>query len=60
MRLLNAYFKTTIMKKLFQIYKEGTTDNWVTILIPIETYTLEVYKFKMEKYLELGYQIKPI
>ena len=48
------------MKKLFKIYKEGTTDNWVTILIPIESYTLEVYKFKMEKYLALGYQIKPI
>ena len=31
------------------IYKEGTTDNWVTILIPIEFYTLELYKFKMEK-----------
>jgi len=48
------------MKKLFQVYKEGTTDNWVTITIPIEFYTLELYKFKMEKYLELGYKIKPI
>jgi hypothetical protein len=48
------------MKKLFQVYKEGTTDNWVTILIPIEFYTLELYKSKMEKYLALGYQIKPI
>ena len=52
--------KPLIMKKLFQVYKEGTTDNWVTILIPIEFYTLELYKFKMEKYLELGYQIKSI
>lgn len=48
------------MKELFMIYKKGTTDNWVTILIPIEAFNLEVLKFKMEKYLALGYQIKPI
>lgn len=48
------------MKPLFQIYKEGVTDRWITILIPIEAFTLELYKFKLEKYLELGYQIKMI
>jgi len=48
------------MKPLFQIYKEGVTDRWITILIPIEAYTLELYKFKLEKYLALGYQIKMI
>ena len=48
------------MKELFKVYKEGVTDNWVTILIPIEAFSLELYKFKMEKYLELGYQVKSI
>lgn len=48
------------MKPLFQIYKEGVTDRWITILIPIEAFTLELYKFKLEKYLELGYQIRMI
>jgi hypothetical protein len=46
------------MKAAFQIYKKGTTDNWVTILIPIESFTLEVLKFKIEKYLALGYEVK--
>jgi hypothetical protein len=48
------------MKKLFMIYKKGTTDNWITILIPIQLFTLEVLKFKMEKYLALGYEVKLI
>jgi len=48
------------MKKLFKIYKKGTTENWVTILIPIEEFTLDVLKFKMEKYLALGYEVKLI
>ncbi len=48
------------MKKLFKIYKKGTTDNWVTILIPIEEFTLDILKFKMEKYLALGYEVKLI
>ena len=48
------------MKKAFQIYKQGTTDNWITILIPIEAFNLEVLKFKIEKYLALGYEVKLI
>ena len=48
------------MKKAFKIYKEGRTDNWVTILIPIELFTLELLKFKIEKYLTLGYEVKII
>ena len=48
------------MKKAFKIYKEGTTDNWVTILIPIEAFNLEILKIKIEKYLALGYQVEMI
>ena len=48
------------MKKLFKIYKEGTTDRWITILIPIEQFTLDILKFNMEKYLALGYEVKLI
>ena len=48
------------MKELFMIYKKGTTDNWITILIPIDAFNLEVLKFKMEKYLALGYEVKLI
>ena len=48
------------MKKAFEIYKKGTTDNWVTVLIPLEFFTLEVLKFKIEKYISLGYEVKLI
>jgi len=48
------------MVKAFQIYKEGVTDNWVTILIPLDIITDELLTFKMNKYLALGYTIKPI
>jgi hypothetical protein len=32
----------------------------VTILIPIEEFTLDILKSKMEKYLALGYEVKLI
>jgi hypothetical protein len=46
------------MKKAFAIYKEGITDNWVTILIPIPEFTKELIQFKIQKYLSLGYEVK--
>jgi hypothetical protein len=48
------------MKKAFKIYKQGTTDNWVTILIPNEVFTKELLQFKIDKYISLGYQIEMI
>jgi hypothetical protein len=48
------------MKKAFKIYKEGKTDNWVTILIPIAEFTQEILQFKIDKYLSLGYKIEMI
>ena len=59
-RELTRLIKKPLMKKAFQIYKKGTTDNWITILIPIEAFNLEVLKFKIEKYLALGYEVKLI
>jgi hypothetical protein len=52
--------KQTNMKKAFKIYKEGRTDNWVTILIPIAEFTQEILQFKIDKYLSLGYKIEMI
>jgi hypothetical protein len=52
--------KPKTMKKAFKIYKQGTTDNWVTILIPNEVFTKELLQFKIDKYLSLGYQIEMI
>jgi hypothetical protein len=48
------------MKKAFKIYKQGTTDNWVTILIPSTEFTKELLQFKIDKYLFLGYEVKLI
>ena len=46
------------MIKMFQIYKEGITDNWVTICTPVEQYSEALKNSKIEKYIFLGYQIK--
>jgi len=55
------YNKTkTTMKKAFKIYKQGTTQDWVTILIPSTEFTKELLQFKIDKYLSLGYQIEMI
>ena len=55
------YNKTkTTMKKAFKIYKQGTTQDWVTILIPNAAFTKELLQFKIDKYLSLGYQIEMI
>jgi hypothetical protein len=48
------------MKKLFKIYKEGKTFDWVTILIPESEFTAELREKKIKFYLELGYQIQLI
>jgi hypothetical protein len=48
------------MIKAFQIYKEGTTKDWVTILIPENIFTNEILQSKINKYKFLGYSIKSI
>lgn len=48
------------MKKAFKIYKEGTTTDWVTILIPFAEFTQEILQFKIDKYLSLGYKVEMI
>lgn len=48
------------MKKAFKIYKQGTTQDWVTILIPNAAFTKELLQFKIDKYISLGYQIEMI
>lgn len=48
------------MIKAFRIYKEGITSEWVTILIPENNFTDELLRFKIEKYIFLGYQIELI
>ena len=48
------------MKQAFKVYKQGTTDNWITILIPIAEFTQEILQFKIDKYLSLGYKVEMI
>jgi hypothetical protein len=48
------------MIKAFQIYKEGFTKGWITILIPMNTFNDEILQSKITKYTLLGYSIKPI
>jgi len=48
------------MKKAFKVYKQGTTENWITILIPISEFTQEILQFKIDKYLSLGYKVEMI
>lgn len=43
------------MKTAFYIFKQGTTDGWVKILMPIsEPFDMQA---KIGKYLSLGYQV---
>lgn len=46
------------MIKAFKVYKEGTTSEWITILIPFDIYTEDLLKQKIYKYISLGYEIK--
>jgi hypothetical protein len=48
------------MKKAFKVYKEGKTDEWVTIFILESEFNQATLKFKIDKYLSLGYQIEMI
>lgn len=48
------------MKKAFKVYKQGTTNDWITILIPVAEFTQEILQFKINKYLSLGYQVEVI
>jgi hypothetical protein len=46
------------MKKAFKVYKEGTTDEWVTIFIPESEFNQATLKSKIDKYISLGYQVQ--
>ena len=46
------------MKKAFKVYKEGTTDEWVTIFIPEAEFNQSTLKIKIDKYISLGYQVE--
>jgi hypothetical protein len=48
------------MIKAFQIFKEGKTSDWVTILIPENQFNDSVLQRKIEWYTYLGYSIKNI
>lgn len=48
------------MIKAFKIYKEGTTSHWVTILIPVNEFNDTILKFKIDKFIYLGYKIELI
>jgi hypothetical protein len=48
------------MIKAFKIYKEGVTDNWVTILIPEKEFSDKVLNNKISKYIFLGYKVEII
>jgi hypothetical protein len=52
--------KTKPMIKAFKIFKEGTTKDWVTILIPEENFNDELLQSKISFYTYLGYSIKSI
>ena len=48
------------MIKAFRIFKQGMTDNWVTILIPVKEFNDTVLNSKINKYLFLGYKVEII
>ena len=48
------------MIKAFKIYKEGKTDNWVTILIPENEFNDSVLNKKIDWYIFLGYKVEMI
>jgi len=49
------------MIKAFKIYKENvTTNGWVTILIPVNEFNDSILKFKIDKFIYLGYKIELI
>jgi hypothetical protein len=48
------------MIKAFKIYKEGVTDNWVTILIPENQFNDTILNNKISKYIFLGYKVEMI
>ena len=44
--------------KAFQVFKEGTTNGWITILIPESEYCNDIHETKKSFYINLGYSIK--
>ena len=52
--------KPTNMIKAFQIFKQGKTADWVTILIPENMFSDSLVQKKIDFYISLGYSVKPI
>jgi hypothetical protein len=48
------------MIKAFKIYKKGMTNNWITILIPIDIFNDIILQNKINFYKNLGYSIDMI
>ena len=57
----NKQLKINKMIKTFKIYKENVTVNgWVTILIPVNEFNDSILKFKIDKFIYLGYKVELI
>jgi hypothetical protein len=48
------------MIKAFKVYKEGRTTGWITICILEAEFNDITLKFKLDKFIYLGYQIQMI
>jgi len=48
------------MKKSLLIFKEGITQNWITILIFDQSHSIELINKKIQFYLSFNYSIKII
>ena len=46
--------------RVFQVFKEGVTADWVTILIPEKDPCDALLEQKINKYIFLGYKIKSL
>ena len=49
---------STKFTKAFQVFKEGKTNGWITILIPTSGYCNEIHETKKAFYINLGYLVK--
>lgn len=52
--------KPNQMIQAFQIFKEGKTADWITILIPEKMFSESLLQKKIEFYISLGYSVKSI
>ena len=52
--------KKSDMIVAFQVYKDGVTSQWISILCPIEEFNNEWLSKKIAKYISLGYIVSII